>query len=97
MTWKYAMLLPLQDTMGPLCSPTADARRCVLYATEVKQLYKALAFGYKRARTRFVASKQNGRRVMRIQTGFDYDPAAWALLLAGVVGVGAITWLALSI
>jgi hypothetical protein len=36
---------------------------------------------------------------MRIQTGywFDYDPAAWALLVAGIAGVGAITWFALSI
>jgi hypothetical protein len=36
---------------------------------------------------------------MRNLTGhwFDYDPAAWALLLAGIIGVGAVTWLALSI
>jgi hypothetical protein len=36
---------------------------------------------------------------MRIQTGywFDFDAGAWALLLTGIVGVGAITWLALSI
>jgi hypothetical protein len=36
---------------------------------------------------------------MRTQTGnwFDYDPAAWALLVTGLVGVGTITWLAMSI
>jgi hypothetical protein len=28
---------------------------------------------------------------------FDYDLAAWALLVAGIVGLGTITWLALSI
>jgi hypothetical protein len=28
---------------------------------------------------------------------FNYDPTAWALLVAGIVGLGAITWLALSI
>jgi hypothetical protein len=28
---------------------------------------------------------------------FDDDPAAWAFLVAGIVGLGAITWLVLSI
>jgi hypothetical protein len=40
MTWKYLMLRPVQDTMGPLCPRTADARGA-LSVTEVKQLYKA--------------------------------------------------------
>jgi hypothetical protein len=34
--------------------------------------------------------------IMRIETGsrFDYDPVAWAFLIAGI---GAVAWLALSI
>src|SRR5262245_27566078 len=57
MTWKYVMMLPVQDRMGLLCPRGADARRGVFSATD--QLYKASASGFKCENTlsRF---KQNG-------------------------------------